>query len=69
MPNVGRKKGKTKNHAGKNNGPSRERYWRNGILEKRKVKNLMKYNGMTRQQAGIYWRENRKGRIKTRSAV
>lgn len=51
--------------SGRNNGPSRQRYWSSGRLEARKVKALMKNTGMTRSAALVAWREARKGRMKT----
>ena len=45
-----------------NIGPARLRYWSSRSLEKNKVKNLMRHNGMTRAKALAYWREHRKGR-------
>lgn len=65
MPNVGRRKGKVKNHAGKNNGPSRERYWRNGTLKKHKVRNLIAHNKMSHVEAVAFWNANREGRMKS----
>ena len=50
--------------SGRNNGPARQRYWALHRLEKNKVKALMK-QGMTRQEAIWYWRDARKGRMKT----
>jgi hypothetical protein len=50
---------------GANNGPARQRYWASGTLRKNKVKNLMKYNGMTRAEAEVFWdnaRQNRRTR-------
>lgn len=45
-----------------NIGPARERYWREGHLERNKVRNLMKHNGMKHQEAREYWRKARQGR-------
>jgi len=47
-----------------NNSPSRARYWANRTLEKRKVRNLVKYNGMDPVKALSFWRKVRKGRLK-----
>lgn len=55
MPNVGRKKGKNKNLAGSNNRPAEHRYWNSARLRAKKIRNLMRYNGLTRQQAENTW--------------
>ncbi len=39
----------------KDNRPSRARYWMSRILEERKVRNLMRCCGMTRQAAYNHW--------------
>ena len=49
---------------GANNGPARQRYWANKVLEKHKIKNLMRCNGMTRAEAYLYWKDARRGRMK-----
>ncbi len=64
MPNVGRKKGKHKKFSGQNNGPSRQRYWQYGTLEKHKIAHLIKYNGLTRAEAYVLWHDSRQGRKK-----
>ena len=46
----------------KDNRPARQNYWNRGTLKKRKVKNLMISNGMTRKAAEVYWESARKGR-------
>ncbi len=40
--------------------PGRERYWREGRLEKRRVKNLVRCCGMRPAQARELWRRTRK---------
>lgn len=47
--------------AGRNNGPSRQRYWAGKHLQENKVKNLMR-QGMTRAEATAFWIEARGGR-------
>jgi len=44
--------------------PARVHYWASGQLEKNKIRNLMKYNGMTREEATMFWRAARRGRMK-----
>jgi len=44
------------------NRPARERYWREKRLEARKVRNLMKYCGLSKQSAYKRWRDERGGR-------
>ena len=39
--------------------PARARYWDTFSLPKKKIKNLMKSNGMTFKQAKKFWVENR----------
>lgn len=46
------------------NRPARARYWSERHLEKHKVRNLVRCNGMTEDQARAFWREVRKTRIK-----
>ena len=58
------KGGKNKKYQGRNNRPSREKYWHNRVLEERKVKQLMRHSTMTRAQALDYWRRVRKTRTK-----
>jgi hypothetical protein len=43
--------------------PARKRYWMKRTLESRKVKNLMKFCGMTRQTAYNLWHKVRKTRV------
>jgi len=45
------------------NRPARKRYWLKRVLESRKIHNLMKYCGMTKQQAYNFWHRNRKTRV------
>ena len=49
---------------GANNKPSRVKYWQSGRLEERKIKRLMKHQGLTRAEAFNLWRSTRKGRVK-----
>jgi hypothetical protein len=44
--------------------PARLRYWLSRHLERNKVRRLMKYCGMTKQQALDYWNTHRQGRVK-----
>ena len=44
--------------------PARLRYWLKRRLEVRKVGNLMKYCGMSKQTAYNFWHNTRKGRVK-----
>jgi len=44
--------------------PARARYWATRRLEERKIGNLMKYCGMSRQSAYNKWHSERKGRVK-----
>ena len=62
--NKARKTGNKHKFSGRNNGPSRQRYWAGSTLMKRKLKNLMRHNGMTREVAWLYWKDARKGRMK-----
>lgn len=45
--------------------PARAKYWATKVLEKRKIRNLVKYCGMTQEAASKLWRSMRKGRVKT----
>lgn len=47
---------------GANNGPARQRYWASGRLKERKIKAIMKNDGITRAQATIQWLDARAGR-------
>ena len=44
--------------------PARARYWASRRLEERKVANLMKHCGMSRQAAFNRWHSERKTRLK-----
>lgn len=69
MARKGPKKTKTGNKhkfAGRNNGPSRQRYWLYDRLEKHKVKAIMRDTGMTRSEATALWKAQRQGRMKTK---
>lgn len=57
-------KGNKHKFSGRNNGPARERYWRSGRLEERKVRALMRHNGLTRAQARALWLASRTTRRK-----
>jgi len=46
------------------NRPARKKYWASRKLEKNKVKNLMKSQGMSRAEATEFWNNTRKGRVK-----
>ena len=48
----------------KDNRPARSRYWMKRTLETRKIANLMKHCGMSRQSAYNFWHKNRKGRVR-----
>jgi len=50
--------------AGRNAGPARERYWREGRLEEKKVRKLVKHCGMDEKNARALWRQQRVGRKK-----
>ena len=43
--------------------PARKEYWRKRKLEERKIKNLIKHCGMTRQSAYNRWHRERTGRV------
>lgn len=49
---------------GANNGAARQRYWAERRLEKRKIRNLVRHNGLTETQAYLHWHATRKGRVK-----
>lgn len=57
MAKTGGKKSKSAN-----NKPARLRYWLSGRLRRRKVKNLMRYYGLTKAQAEKRWEKDRGGR-------
>ena len=44
--------------------PARARYWASRRLEERKITNLMKHCGMSRQSAYNRWHTERKTRVK-----
>ncbi len=46
------------------NRPARARYWSERHLEKSKVRNLVRCNGMTELAARVFWYRIRKKRIK-----
>ena len=45
-----------------NTTPARGSYWTRGRLAAKKIRNLMKHNGLTRARAEQYWLEVRGGR-------
>ncbi len=45
-----------------NTAPARGSYWTSGRLAAKKIRNLMKHNGLTRAKAMQYWAEVRGGR-------
>lgn len=49
---------------GANDTPARRKYWTSKVLETRKIKNLMKFCGLTRAEAYIRWHDTRKGRMR-----
>ena len=49
-------------HGGRNNGPSRQRYWINKTLEKHKIRNVIRATGKTRVEAYVLWVNARAGR-------
>jgi len=55
IKNVTRRTGKKSKKPDKR--PARLRYWATKRLEERKIRNLMKHCGMTKQQAYRFWRE------------
>lgn len=48
---------------GANASPARARYWARRVLERHKVRNLMRHNGLSRADALVFWRTHRKGRV------
>lgn len=62
-------KGNKHKYKGRNDKPSRGRYWANGGPTKRKIRNLMKDRGWTLAQATLHWNAARAGRrMRPRSA-
>lgn len=57
-------KGNKHKFQGRNNGPSRQKYWASGRLQERKVTAIMAATGKTRAEATIEWLDNRQGRMK-----
>jgi hypothetical protein len=49
---------------GRNNGPSRQRYWAQNTLEKHKVNAIIKDTGLSRAEATALWKKSRQGRMK-----
>lgn len=49
---------------GANDSPSRRNYWASGRLAARKIRNLVRCNGLTEAQARLHWHASRKGRMK-----
>lgn len=58
------KTGNKHKFSGRNNKPARQRYWASGRLEKKKIRNLVRYCGMTEAQAYVHWHATRNGRIR-----
>jgi hypothetical protein len=44
--------------------PARDRYWATRRLETRKVNNLMRCCGMSKQSAYNFWHKTRQGRVR-----
>ena len=53
----------TKKSKRPDNRPARLMYWARRRLETRKVGNLMRYCGMSKQSAYKYWHKVRQGRV------
>lgn len=53
---------KVKNSKSKDTRPARARYWASKRLEGRKLKNIMRYMGLSRIDALYFWRDSRGGR-------
>lgn len=65
MANTGAaKKSSRHKFGGRNNGPSRQRYWAQSTLEKHKVKAIMDDTGLSRAEAYLLWQKSRQGRMK-----
>jgi hypothetical protein len=62
--NVVRKKGKKHKFAGRNVGPARQRYWKEGRLRTRKVAALVRCCGLSEEAAIVLWDSTRQGRRK-----
>lgn len=57
---------KNRKHGRQARSLSHARYWAERRLEKHKVRNLVRCNGMTEHEAYVYWISVRTKRIKTR---
>lgn len=53
---------KQKSGKAKDKRPARARYWRSGVLARRKIRNLMKCCRMTQEKASKLWHATRKRR-------
>ncbi len=68
---AGKKKGTNGNKhkgVGRNDGPSRKKYWMSGKLQENKIRRMMRCNKLTRAEALVAWQDARQGR-RTRSAA
>jgi hypothetical protein len=64
MP-AGRKGGKTsRKHGNQTRKPSTKKYWAFRVLERHKVRNLIRHNGMKPSEALAHWRRVRRTRTK-----
>ncbi len=54
------KEGRSKKTKRPDKSPARPRYWNSGRLKVRKIKNLVKYNGLTVEEALKQWEATRK---------
>ena len=59
-----KKKNRAKKSKKPDTRPARLRYWMESHLEKSKVRNLVRCNGMTETDARVYWREVRTKRMR-----
>jgi hypothetical protein len=65
MVNPERRHGrKNRKHGRNKRKPAKQRYWAEGRLEEHKVRNLVRHNGMTEEQARKFWRAVRTKRMK-----
>lgn len=48
-------KHKSKKSKRPDNCPARARYWASGRLKARKVRNLVRHNGMEKKEAEVFW--------------
>lgn len=59
-----KKKNRAKKTKSPDTRPARLRYWMESHLEKNKVRNLVRCNGMTVEEARVYWRRVRTTRMR-----